>query len=124
MKKVGHYTIKHIGAKRKYDHDKIKSMILKGIRDQDIADEIGCHVTHVRDLRQDMGIYKRKHGIPHPRVNYSKVDELYSQGKNIQEIAEEVECSKWAVYKWIRDNGLPTMAELKEYILQDMGDEL
>ena len=124
MKKVGHYTIKRTGAKRKYDHDKIKSMILKNIRDQDIADEIGCHVTHVRELRQDMGIYKRKHGIPRPRVNYSKVDELYSHGKSIPDIAEEAECSKWAVYKWIRDNGLLTTVELKEYISQDVGAEL
>ena len=101
MKKIGHYTIKHVGAQRKYDHDKIKSMILENIRDQDIADKIGCHVTLVRDLRQDMGIYKRKPGRPRRFVNYSKIDELHSCGKSVREIAEEIKCSKCTVYQRI-----------------------
>jgi len=124
MKKVGKYPIKHIGAQRRYDHNKIKSMILENIRDQDIADEIGCHVSYIREFRQKLGIYKRKHGIPRPRVDYSKVDELYSQGKNVREIAAEAKCNKSTVYKWIQSQGLPTLVELKEYVKQGVEVEL
>lgn len=103
-------------TRRKYDHDKIKSMILEDIRDQDIADEIRCHVTHVRKLRQDMGIYKRKHGIPHQCVNYSKVEEMYFKVCNDYEIAAELGCSPSSVMRWRMKKGYPSINKVKKMV--------
>ncbi len=56
MKKVGHYTIKHIGAKLKYDHDKIKAMIEDGIPNKEIAEAVGSKRNYIGKLKGKWGM--------------------------------------------------------------------
>lgn len=113
MKKIGHYVVKHSGRPAQYDHAKMRSLILAGKRDQEIADDVGSSRSAVASLRQKMGIF-RKHHDPYKQIDYSKINTAYFQMKYDSEIAEETGYSKTTIWNWRHDKGLPSIRELRK----------
>jgi|GEM_PF-6258504 len=60
MKRIGNYTVKHSGRPRILDYDKIKALMLDGVKNKDIAKEYRCHPGYVSVLRREFGLRKKR----------------------------------------------------------------
>lgn len=100
---IGRCPVKTPGRKIQYSHSKIKSLLLDGKQDPEIADEVGCSYSAVVHVRRKLGIIRgRRMGGSNPTVDVLKIKELYSKGEDVAQIADEMNCSKATVYYWLQ----------------------
>lgn len=107
---------------QKFDKDKIAELYKQGKSYDDIAKEMNCSMSHIRNIIKKHPMYEEISAI-HNEVCYSKsiegnkefnekVIKLYKEGYTYREIAKELNCAYGAIGKVLRN--APNPQELRK----------